>query len=51
MLQPLQYATSTSLTNDGATVSWLLALILFCLMMMFVAMIWNTMFKPKRPWA
>lgn len=44
------YATSTSLTRDGTTISFLLAIIIFVLFLMVVAMVYNN-FKNKRPWA
>jgi len=45
----VNYATSTVLTNDGATLSFLLSIIIFILFLMVVAMVYNN-FKAKQSW-
>jgi len=49
MIESLEFATSTTLSNDGVTLAFQLNVIIFILFLMVVAMVYNN-YKSKKPW-
>jgi len=47
---PLTYATTTTLTRDGTTISFLLVIVIFVLFLMVVAMVYNNFKEFHQPW-